>query len=142
MLVENWCFRKSKDLLGVCGQFSATVKLPIPGGGQHLRMSGLYPQAYRGLYKKSAVMAVEGFTSTLPTRRTKGNHNTSKNGINSVLLLSNSKVNCTTHHDDCIAWTVDPLDQSESQSQNVCLSTTTATSKYNNTNWACIRSYH
>ena len=44
VLVEKWCFRKYEDLLGVCGHFSATVKLPIPGGGRDLRMSGLYPQ--------------------------------------------------------------------------------------------------
>ena len=25
MLGENWCFRKSKDLLGVCGHFFATI---------------------------------------------------------------------------------------------------------------------
>ena len=48
MLVEKWCFRKSKDLLGVCGDFSATVKLPIQGGGQHLQMSGSYPQVWGG----------------------------------------------------------------------------------------------
>ena len=44
MLVEQWCFRKYEDLLGVCGHFSATVKLPIPGGGRDLRMLGSYPQ--------------------------------------------------------------------------------------------------
>ena len=44
MLVENWCFRKSNDFFGVCGHFSAIVKLLIPGGGQQLWTSGLHPQ--------------------------------------------------------------------------------------------------
>ena len=44
VLVEKWCFRRCEDLLGVCGHFSATVKLPIPGVGRDLRMLGLYPQ--------------------------------------------------------------------------------------------------
>ena len=48
VLVEKWCFRKYEDLLGVCGHFSATVKLPIPGVGRDLRMSGSYPQGEGG----------------------------------------------------------------------------------------------
>ena len=44
-MVQNYCLQKSNELLGVCGHFSASVKLPTSGAGLHLRMSGSYPQA-------------------------------------------------------------------------------------------------
>ena len=46
VLVEIRVFGNVKICWGFSGHFFATVKLPIPGGGRDLRMSGSYPQGW------------------------------------------------------------------------------------------------